>query len=88
MLFSMLYSRPIPPFCARLSTWQVALGMPVLKPWLCLYHPLLVILQKHLRKGTRTGRTVTTSGSLLLRIPWSLYWQGIGGFAALPTHTG
>ena len=59
-----------------MSPWQTALGMPVLKTL------LLVILQKHLIKGSWTGRTVTTSRSLLvvvggkLRIPWQLYWQG------------
>ena len=51
---------------------------------LLLYLPLLVLLPKHLRKGTWTRRTITTNGSLLqvvganLRTPWLLsgYWQG------------
>ena len=60
---------------------QDSLGVPVLKPRLRPYNALLVILQKHLMKGTWTGRTTNTSGSLLLvaggnlRIPWRLYWQ-------------
>ena len=37
--------------------WQAALEMPVLKPRLLLYFPLLVLLPKHLRKVTWTGRS-------------------------------
>ena len=76
----------IPSYIGGLYPWMSPwhAGMPVLKPLLCSYHPLLMILQKHLMRGTWTGRTIATSRSLLwvvggkLRIPgpWLLFWQG------------
>ena len=49
MLYNMLYSRPLPPpLCLNvyLAPRQAALGMPVLKPRLLLFLPLLVLLPK------------------------------------------
>ena len=63
----MLYSRPIPPLLCLTVHLAGRVGMPVLKPRQRMYNPLLVLLHKHLRKGTWTERTIlTTSGSLLL----------------------
>ena len=68
--------------CLSTDVREAAARAGHLKPRQCLYHPLLVILQKHLRKGNWTGRTITTKRSQLLvvggklRIPWLFYWQG------------
>ena len=62
MLCNMLYSRYLPSFCAWISPLQAALRMPVLIPRFLLELPLFVLLPKHLRKGTWTGRTITTNG--------------------------
>ena len=81
----MLYIRPIPPpvpDCSLGTSWQAVLGprMPVLKPRHQLYHPLLVLLHKHLREGTWTGRTITVSRSLLRPCCrwWDASWESLG----------
>ena len=81
---------------------QDSLGVPVLKPRLRPYNALLVILQKHLMKGTWTGRTTNTSWSLLLVAGGNLRWLEVslggstgsdpclqlGGFAERPANIG
>ena len=73
MLYNMFYSTLL---CLNIRPRP---GMLVLKPLLLLHLPLLVLLPKHLRKGTWTEWTITTNGSLLrvvgakLRIHWLLY---------------
>ena len=85
-----LFFGNIPCYIAGVMTWQAAPGMPVLKLLLLLYIPLLVLLPKHLMKGTWTGRTITTNGSLLLvvgakmRTPWLLYWRARGSLTSIP----